>query len=506
MNEKIACLIMETYSVKMVIANACQGSFFVMCDSEFGEINLGLEDGSDYFLKKPQIDLTISVLKNFRKLCDMHGVTRSYAVANFECGAKPKNIYSFFDEVYATCGFKFTILSDEEQQNYVFSGLSNGYDIHKGVILHVNSESINIIQFNRRNILNQTTLPFGPMTLANMFGDIKDKDTMLQKIEKYIKVQFDDVEWLAPLGEEMTLTCSGRAFTDISKMVRKYKKYPLKKDDGYELNFQDSDTILKQLSELSLDKTKRIRGIEEPRSDVFVAGLVLANCIAEKFNTMKCTIVENAMRSGIFYREVIPATLEKPVADVLGYSLLAQNNFYDLEDSKHNEQVYNLSILLFKQLRVLHKLPRGYVKVLRIASYMHDAGKRINCENHADFAYPVIIGSDIKGATHREIVLAGFAASLHQGGELQATEWVKYKDLLLDEDIDAVRKLGVILRLAEAFDRTKRNCIVDINCDILGDSVIMKTVSEGDNSFEIQKALECSKDFEKYYRKKLEIL
>ena len=505
MNEKIACLMMETYSVKMVICNASQGNFFVTIDSEFGEINLGLEDGSDYFLKKPQIDLTLSVLKNFRKLCDMHGVTRTFAVADFSDSAKPKNIYSFFDEVYATCGFKFAILSDEEQQSLVFSGISNGYDIHKALVVHVNSESINLVLFNRRNILNQTTLHFGPMTLANMYNGL-DNDTMRLKIEKYIKTQLDDVEWLGELPEEMELACSGRTFTDITKMVRKYKKYPLKKDDGYELSFQDSDAILKQLSELTLDKAKKIKGIEEPRADVYVAGLILANCIAEKVNRMKCTVLQNAISSGILYKEIIPATLEKSLSDVLGYSLLAQNNFFDYGDAKHNEQVYNLSILLFKQLRVLHKLSRGYVKVLRIASFMHDVGRRINYENHADLAYTVITGSDIKGASHRDIVLAGFAAALHQGGELQATEWVKYKDLLVDEDIDAVRKLGVILRLAEAFDRTKKNVIVDINCDILGDSVIMKTVAEGDNSFEIQKALECSKDFEKYFHKKLEIL
>ncbi len=506
MNEKIACLMMETYSVKMVICNASQGNFFVTSDSEFGEINLGLEDGSDYFLKKPQIDLTLSVLKNFRKLCDMHGVNRTFAVANFSDSDKPKNIYSFFDEVYATCGFKFNILTDDEQQSLVFSGLSNAYDIHKAVVFHVNSESINIVQYNRRNVLNSTTLHFGPMTLANMYADNADKDAARSKMEKYIKTQLDDVEWLGEIPEEMELACSGRVFTDITKMVRKYKKYPLKKDDGYELSFQDSDAILKQLSELSLDKAKKIKGIEEPRADVFVAGLILSNCIAEKMNRMKCTIVENALRTGIFYKEIIPTTLEKPLSDVLGYSLLAQNNFYDYGDAKHNEQVYNLSILLFKQLRVLHKLPRGYVKVLRIASFMHDAGKRINYENHADLAYTVITGSDIKGASHRDIVLAGFAAALHEGGDLQSTEWVKYKDLLVDEDIDAVRKLGVVLRLAEAFDRTKKNVIVDINCDILGDSVIMKTITEGDNSFEIQKALECSKDFEKYFHKKLEII
>lgn len=505
MNEKIACLVMETYSVKMVICNASQGNFFVTCDQEFGEINLGLEEGSDYFLKKPQIDVTLSVLKNFRKICDMHGVNRTFAIASFAEDAKPKNIYSFFDEVYATCGFKFAILSDEEQQSYVFSGISNGYDIHKAVVFHVNSESVNIVSYNRRNVLNQATLHFGPTTLANMFAN-QDFDTMRAKIEKYIKTQLDDVEWLNEIPEEMELACSGRIFTDITKMVRKFKKYPLKKDDGYELFFQDSDAILKQLSELSLDKAKKIKGIEEPRADVYVAGLILANCIAEKVNRMKCTIVANALQSGLLYKEIIPATLEKPLSDVLGYSLLAQNNFFDLENAKHNEQVYNLSILLFKQLRVLHKLSRNYVKVLRIASFMHDAGKRINYENHAELAYTVITGSEIKGASHRDIILAGFAAALHTGGDLQSTEWIKYKDMLVDEDIDAVRKLGVMLRLAEAFDRTRKNVIVDINCDILGDSVIMKTVAEGDNSFEIQKALECSKDFEKYFHKKLEIL
>ena len=60
--------------------------------------------------------------------------------------------------------------------------------------------------------------------------------------------------------------------------------------------------------------------------------------------------------------------------------------------------------------------------------------------------------------------------------------------------------------MAEAFDRTKNSVIVDLNCDILGDSVIMKTIAVGNNSYEISKAGECSKDFEKNFNKKIEIL
>ena len=85
-------------------------------------------------------------------------------------------------------------------------------------------------------------------------------------------------------------------------------------------------------------------------------------------------------------------------------------------------------------------------------------------------------------------------------------DWVKYNGILTAEDIEATKKLGVILRLAECFDRTKNSVIVDINCDILGDSVIMKTVTIADGTFEIQRGMDVGRDFEKTFHKKLEIL
>ena len=163
-------------------------------------------------------------------------------------------------------------------------------------------------------------------------------------------------------------------------------------------------------------------------------------------------------------------------------------------------------MLLFKQLRVLHKLPRGYVKILRVASYMHDVGKRINYKNHARHSYEVVLNSDIYGFTHRELILASFVTSLHSGGDIKMSEWAKYSGILTVDDVDAVKKLGIILRLAECFDRTKNNVVVDINCDILGDSVIMKTITTSDATYEIQRGMEISRDFEKIYHKKLEIL
>jgi len=505
--EKIAVILVETYLAKLFIASASQDNYYIMESIEQEPINLNLEIGEDYFLKKPQIDVTIRALKNFKKICELNNVTKTIAVANLFRESKPKNIYSFFDEIFASCGFRFSMVSPEEQNNNIYLGTINSFDIPKGISVHLTADSLHLIEYNRRTVTNQTVINFGPMTLLNMYPfEELGKDVAIQKIKKYIATQLGDYDWIDKTEEEFGLVFSGDYAMDLAKMARKYKKYPLERDEGFVCDKEDLSFIVNQVTSLELDKTKKIKIINEPRADVFAVALLMMDAIIEKANKQKATICNNAFVRGLLYSEIVPSVLEKPISDVLGFSVVAETAFHDKENEKHNEQVYNLAILLFKQLRVLHKLPRNYVKVLRVASFMHDAGKRINFLKHAKYAYDVILGSDIFGMSHRELVLAAFTASLHQGGEVNMAEWVKYKDIFEEEDSSAVYKLGVILRMAEAFDKTRTSAIVDISCDILGDSVIMKTIAVADNTYEIQKALECSKDFERYFKKKIEIL
>ncbi len=505
--EKIAVVLVETYRASLVIADADMDNYFLVCCEEHEDIKLGLDLSKDHFLKKPQIDDTIHVLKNYKKLCDMYDVSRTIAICNFGAESKPKNLYSFFDEVFASCGFRFSLLSAEDQNNAIYLGLINSYDIPKALGFRIGSDSINIVHYNRRNLMNQAFLNFGPVTLLDMFGNEGYEPSVLySKIRKYVETHLSDYPWIGENEIEFGLVGSDKFFTDIAKMVRKYKKYPLDKDDNYEVSLSDIDYLEKQLMELNLDSTKKIKGIEEPRGDVFTAAVVIVGAIMRSTGKETLTIASRSLVNGILTKEVVTSTLEKPISDVLGFSVVNETSHYDPENTKHNEQVYNLAMLLFKQLRVLHKLPRGYVKVLRVASYMHDAGKRINTRNHAKLAFPVIVNSEIYGVSHRELVLASFVASLHDGAEISMSDWIKYKDILIDEDIDAVKKLGSILRLAENFDYTKSSVIADISCDILGDSVIMKTITSGDNSYEIEKAQEGAKEFEKYFHKKIEIL
>ena len=72
--------------------------------------------------------------------------------------------------------------------------------------------------------------------------------------------------------------------------------------------------------------------------------------------------------------------------------------------------------------------------------------------------------------------------------------------------MNAVKKMAIILRLAKCFDKSMDNVIKDIQCDTLGDSVILKTIIEKDATLEIREALKVQNDFKKAFNCNLEVL
>jgi exopolyphosphatase/guanosine-5'-triphosphate,3'-diphosphate pyrophosphatase len=146
------------------------------------------------------------------------------------------------------------------------------------------------------------------------------------------------------------------------------------------------------------------------------------------------------------------------------------------------------------------------VKVLRIAALLHDAGSRVKFYDRYRHSLYFILNSNLYGVSHRDLVLAAFVAQGTRREEFSMTEWAKFKDLLREEDLVAVMRLGVILRIAESLDRTNMGLVKTLNCDVLGDSVIMKTEVEGDASLEIKDAMNAGTEFARAFRKNLEIL
>ncbi len=161
---------------------------------------------------------------------------------------------------------------------------------------------------------------------------------------------------------------------------------------------------------------------------------------------------------------------------------------------------------MFRQLKVLHKLPRPYVKILRIASMLHDVGSSLKFYDHHKHSMYIIMNSNLYGIPQKDLITAAIVAGCHARDGFEGLDLAKFINMFTEEDIDAIKKLGVIIKIAECFDRSCGGLIVGLNCDVLGDSVILKTRTQGDCTLEIKDAMTALPEFRRAFKKNLEIL
>ena len=503
--EKIGIVDLGSNSARLVVVNLFADGYFMVADELKESVRLGHDMDRDGFLKPQRIAETIKTLKMFKRLCDAHKVSRIIAVGTAAV-RRAKNQRSFLDEIQATCGMKINVLSPEEEATLVYRGVINSMDIPRGIILEIGGGSTKIVYYNRRNILNYEVLPVGAVTLTDLFYEegVKPEDSAA-RIEEFFTEQLKQIPWLKEMEPDVQMIGVGGSFRNLYKINKLVRKYPLDTVHNYSFAVEDFNSIYEMVRVLDVEKRKRIRGLSPERADIMPAAMAIVKAFVDYVHIESFVVGGSGLREGIMFNQAIPMTVERPISDVLSYSLNTLVKYYEC-DEKHVEHVVHLSIQLFKQLRVLHKFPRQYLKVLKIAASLHDCGMRVKYYNHQKHSWYMILNSAIYGATHREIVLAAFVAGCHRKEDINAADWAKFRDIVTEEDLDVVKKLGVLLRIAESLDRSRAGVIAGINCDVLGDSVIMKTEATGEATLEIRNAMAANGEFKRSFRKNLEIL
>lgn len=499
---KLAVFELGINDLKLTIYNYTNNAFFAIEQQIVEPVNLFQDMERDGYIKPVRIQETITILKNMRKILDDAKIENMICFANTVI-SQARNQIAFLDEIYKTVSLYFKILTKEEQISALHSAVLYSFSITRGIIFQVGDYSTEIIKFNRRAIVNSVSIPVGTTT---MLSQVQNK-SMAERMDTVVKViteEFKKLSWLYDVDEEYEYVGVGEVFEALGKLSRKSTRYPIDIAHNYELTTENFQNVYNLIRGLDLDKAKKLKGISEKRADVLAIGFAFAKVIFNECVRNFVRISTNGVLYGIVSKNILGQTGEKPLLDILGYSLSAINEFNPTGDSQDSN--YALSVVLYKQLKVLHKLSRSYTKVLRIAASMCTCGKRISFENYLKCNFPIIMNSLIFGASHKEILLAAFVAGSQNLEDFSLNEWVKYKDVVTDEDLDAVKKIAVLIRMSSMLNITRSNAVKDLACDVLGDTVILKTACEKEATLEISQAMSVFGDFKKIYGKNLQIL
>lgn len=499
---KLAVFKLGINDVTLTIFNYTTNGYFNI-EQEIAEpVKLTQDMERDGYIKPSRIQETITVLKSFRKIVD------SMKIENHICYATPmianaRNQIAFLDEIYKTVSLYFRVLTPEEEVSAIHHAIMYSFTVTHGIIVQVGDYSTEIIKFNRRTISNSAVLPIGMVNLLDKYNSTNLSECMDDVVAKTTK-ELKKLDWLYNLDGEYEFIGVGEVFEALGKLGRKSTRYPLDIAHNYEITTENFQNIYNLVRGLDLDKAKKLKGVSEKRADLLAVGFAVVKSLFNEAIRNVVKVSQNGELYGIVAKNILGQSTEKPLLDILGYSLSAINEFYPTNINIDTN--YSITMILYKQLKVLHKLTRPYVKVLRIAASMCMAGKRISFENYLKNNFPVVLYSNIYGASHKDILLAAFVASSQNIDNLSLTDWVRYKDIVTDEDLDAVKKLAIIIKIATMLNITNFNYVKDIACDVLGDTVILKTDVEHDASLEISQAMSVAGDFKKVFGKNLQIL
>lgn len=503
MVSKKAVVQIENNKISLILLDTKDNLYYNITDVFVDTLPLLQEIQANGIVRPVVSKELLKILKMYRRICDTSGITEisSFIGSYF---AKAKNNKSICEEIYNTCGFAFVILTQEEELKNWFIGAVNASDIQKGVYFNIGETSSYIVQFNRRNMLNCHVVPYGILDAAKVLEEEISLSEKVSKIQnEYVSLikQADFVK----IDAETEVLSNGNLIKSIGKIARKATKYPLELENNYILSAENFNNVYSLVETIGVDKTKKIKGISNESADKIFAGAILAKAFINTFGVSKISISSDSILEGYIATTVMPEICEKPLSEMFIYSLENINALLSNPNS-NNTKVYDLSINVFKQLKVIHKLPRNYIKPLRIAGYLYDCGKRINFESAVRNSFNVVLNSKIKGVSQKEILLGAFSCMLQDLDNFNLSEWVKYSSIVSEEDAIAVKKIGVLVQLASALDASKSCAVDDLTCDILGDSIIMKTIANKDATFEIKEAMKVNSSFKKVFTKFIEVI
>lgn len=505
--EKQALIQISKTKIRFLLVETDSGVFYRIMDEYSLPIVLNEDIRSSGMMKANNIREAVKILQMYRRLCDHHKVEKITAVA--ESFMKlAKNQKGFFEEVYNLCGFSFSVLEKEEENTILANCIINTTDIAKGNIVYIGKRETCFLAYNRRNIGSVVVLPIGTQNLAEEFavvGTSGDISLDYERLNKKLAEELAKVPFLSKCEGESGLVLAGDIVLDVGKIARKATRYPLDLDNNYLLTTEVAEKVENIVKELCLDRNKRVKGIQEKNLEVLLIGTLLTKAIVVASGLEQVSINATNLRTALLYHYLLPNFCEKSLTDVMILSLENTVKFNGSQ-AMNLPHVHTLVGLLFKQLKVMHKLPRAYLKPLKIATTLFFCGTKVSFEHQTKVAFDVVINSKPCGVSQKDLLLGAFACVAQDPDSLSLQEWIKYKDMVNEEDFDAVKKIGIIVALARALDASHISAIPDISCDILGDSIIMKILSDKNFDLEVAEANKLNFAFKHVFRKYLQII
>jgi exopolyphosphatase/guanosine-5'-triphosphate,3'-diphosphate pyrophosphatase len=509
---KLAAIDIGSNSIKLVVVDAAASDSFAVLARDKEVVRLGHETLSKGRLSQQAIERAITCIQRFRTAAEVRQVEVIVAVATASVRGAA-NASQFIKQVEKATGIRVEVLSGVEEARLIGLAASKGCAGRGSVNVNIDigGGSTEISLFRDASPMSLFSVRVGAVGLTERY--IKSdppKPKSISSLTAEVHAAFQrparelkNAKWQQVSGTSGTILAIGSVLRTQITNNGHDKKQPAQPTEA--------DIPLSRLSQLnanlsSMSQTdRRDLGISSQRSEIIVAGGLILETAMRALRINSLRTCDWALREGVIidYLQEREDEARPPVPDFADQKLLEVHGVgrrFGYEEM-HARQVAKLADQLFNCVAPAEEFTRHQRTLMLAGALLHDIGYHIAHESHQKHALYLILNSELTGFSEVERSVIANIARYHRGS-LPKERHPEYA-ALNTADRDSVQKLGGIVRLADALDRSHDSRISEINCRLGSAELHLELSSASDCQNEIVEVERKKSLFEQAFNRRL---
>lgn len=502
-NRRIGIIDIGSNSVRLVIyAYTPDGAHRVLGEwKESARLSQRLRP--DGVLPLQEAGSIVPLLARFREICAAHNTAyiRAVATAAIRNAANSDEIVALLG---GATGLRIEVLSGAEEGRYGFLGVMNTLDFSDGFLIDIGGGSTEVTLFRGRRLLHSVSFPFGAVNTCRTHTDNGEvNEEQAQAIRSMVEEAAAEHAWLRS-APGLPLIGLGGTVRTVGKIDQKRRKYSFPQAHNYPINGAGVDELLALLMPMPVDKRRKFEGLSKDRADIIVPGLLILQTLFGIVQADRYVVSGAGLRDGLFYETLAP---DHPIADnVLERSIRNLLELHPYISRRHSAQVERLAVKLYDGLQPLHGWDSRTRKLLSAAAHLYKLGTAVHYYQFNRHTFYMIAFSRLDGLSHRELLLCAAIASYKAKNRTHQT-LLPYKDILMESDEALAAKLGTLVQLAAALDKSETQPVESVQTVIEGGTMRVRLLlrSPVPPVPELNEAASAGKEFQKAWGIKLDV-
>jgi exopolyphosphatase/guanosine-5'-triphosphate,3'-diphosphate pyrophosphatase len=466
--QKISVIDLGSNSVKMVNFNVNPDNSYQAYQHESVTVRLGeglTETGN---LKDGPIKRTTSALKLFSDIINVQSIKHVLAVAT-SAVRDAINKDEFLDRIYFETGFKFRVLSEEEEALYSYTGAIRSLGLPTVLFFDIGGGSLELVSASQFKIKKIISLPLGTLRLMQAFAD----NTTISK--KSLGKMKSHIWNLIPTRKELQLSDDcvfvgvGGTLRAMAKYHQDITGYPLNKIHNYKISKKAIHSISTRLALLKPEKIAKINSISSNRAETIAAGSCVIDLLMEKLGFDEITVSAQGLREG-----TLSLSLEYPkefAAGKIDQEHIQNSIRYSYEPDmipQHMEDIVRFMV------------STGFISEserLILAHAIRQIPSSATFQNITNF---LVVGMDVDSHLSHHDQLISVLSIIHTKKKKRLDKiFERFDSILQQSDKRSIRKISVLLLLSEILNKADAK----IKTKLVDDDLIKMKIHSSKNKF-----------------------